>query len=352
VADDLRVAYEAERARLAGNGDDPATFDDPGYFAALDADPEAGGRRALLPQPIDWAELFARDRASEDWLIPDVWPKGRMISLTAPRKERKSLLMLYLAACLAVGRNPWTQRTVAPVPVAYLDFEMTEDDLLERVEDMGFTAADLGQLHYFLRPELPMLDQPEGGKMLVELIDAYAVKAIVIDTFSRVVSTRDYIGHEVREFYRWSAQHVKARGVSLARLDHTGHGNTDRAAGTASKGADVDVGWVIHPGERDSLSLKHHGLTRVRWVPDIVDLAMLEEPLRFARAHHTWAPGTAECAADLDALGLPLDVSANAAQKALRDAGKGRKRNVVLDAVGWRREPAQAQVQLRLEGRP
>jgi hypothetical protein len=292
--------------------------------AAYDDDPNAIARAvtelndfhaerpttSTLIEPVDWAELFARDRTSEDWLVPDLWPRGRQISLTAPRKERKSLLMLDLAACLARGVDPWTGRPATPMHVGYFDFEMTEDDLLERVEDMCLNTTDLARLHYFLHPNLPMLDQPDGGRMLLDLIEQYKLAAVVIDTFSRVVSTKDYTGHEVREFYRWSAQHVKARGVSLARLDHTGHEVRDRPAGTSAKGADVDVGWVIHPGEHETMTLRHHGLTRVRWVPSHLDLFLTEEPLRFTRAQRTW----------------------------VRKAGKGRKREVVLDAVAWRRE--------------
>ena len=63
-----------------------------------------------LPTAVDWAELFARDRTAGRLADRRPVARGRLISLTAPRKERKSLLMLYLAACLAAGRDPWTGR--------------------------------------------------------------------------------------------------------------------------------------------------------------------------------------------------------------------------------------------------
>ena len=132
---------------------------------------------------------------------------------------------------------------------------------------------------------------------------------------------------------------MKARGISVARLDHTGHTVNDRAKGTADKGADVDVGWVIHLGDGASMRLEHHGLARINWVPDHLDLTWTEDPLAFRRALRTWPAGTADAAKDLDDLGLPLDVSGNAAQKALTAAGKGRNRLVVLAAVAYRREP-------------
>ncbi len=291
-----------------------------------------------LPVPVDWHALFGRDRTGAEWLVEDFWPRGRMISLTAPRKARKSLLMLYLASCLAIGRCPWTARTTDPVVVAYLDLEMTEDDLLERVEDMGLAPDQLGNLRYFLRPDLHRLDTPEGGKALLALLDEHQPDALVIDTFTRVLGGEDYSGVDVRGFYRWSAVHVKARGISVARLDHTGHTVTDRAIGTSAKGADIDVGWVIHPGENSSLRLEHHGLTRINWVPDHLDLTINEDPLTFRRALRVWPAGTADAANVLDDLGLPNDVSGNAAFRALKAVGKGRNRAVVLAAVAFRKE--------------
>ena len=291
-----------------------------------------------LLQPVDWAVLFNRDRTGEDWLVDDLWPRGRMISITAPYKGRKSLLMLYLAACLAAGRCPWTNRPRPTVRVVYLDFEMTEDDLLERVEDMGFAPTQLVDLRYFLRPAMPLLDRPEGGKVLLGLLADHEARALIIDTFSRVVASADYTGHEVREFYRWSAQHVKAADVSVARLDHTGHQNRDRAIGPSAKGADVDVGWVIHPADDNGLTLRHHGLSRIRWVPDQLDLLVTDDPLAFRRAQRLWIAGTADTAQDMDELGLAVDVSAAEAQRLLRAAGKGSRRQVVQHAVAYRKE--------------
>lgn len=314
----------------------PEYAPDPDAMAALAE--RNGEGSAILPVPIEWHELFTKDRAPADWLIEGIWPRGRMISLTAPRKARKSLLMLYLAARLAIGRCPWTDRRMEPVRVAYLDYEMTEDDVLERLEDMRLGPDDLANLRYFLHPTLPMLDTPEGGRALLGVMAAHDPAAIVIDTYSRVVTTRDNTGHETREFYRWSAQHVKARGCSIARLDHTGHGDQTRAAGTAAKGTDVDVGWVIHPGDAHSMSLRHHGLTRMSWVPEKLDLTWTDEPLAFRRAARAYIEGTAECAADLDRLGISRNVSGNEAQRLLREAGRGRNRRVVLDAVSYRQE--------------
>jgi len=293
-----------------------------------------------LPVPIDWHDLFGRERSGREWLIEDLWPRGRLLSITAPYKAGKSLLALYLAAHLAAGSDPWTGEPTPPVRVVYLDYEMTEEDVLERVEDMAFGPADLAGLRYFLHPVLPRLDTHEGGRLLLDLAAEHGAEAVIIDTFSRVVESRDYTGHEVRAFFHWTARPLKQRGVALARLDHTSHGSGDRAGGSAAKGADVDVGWVIHPEGADwsSARIEHHGLTRVRWVPPRIDLVRSEEPLRYRRPERTWPDDTEEVAARLDLLGVPLDTTANAALARLREQGVGARRAVVLAAIRYRRE--------------
>ncbi len=62
-----------------------------------------------------------------------------------------------------------------------------------------------------------------------------------------------------------------------------------------------------------------------------------EDPLRYQQVVSSWPKGTAECAADLARLGLPLDVSSTAALAALKDAGLSRRKGVVLAAMRHRK---------------
>ena len=169
-------------------------------------------------------------------------------------------------ACLAIGRCPWTDRRVEPVVVAYLDFEMTEDDLQDRAEDMGFGPDDLANLRSSCTPASPCSTRPRAAGRCSACSTPLA-RALVIDTFGRVIVGEDFTGADVRAFHRWSAIHVKARGISVARLDHTGYLDQTRAKGSSAKGADVDVGWVIQQGDAGALRLAHHGLAGMPWVP-------------------------------------------------------------------------------------
>src|SRR5205823_2611131 len=60
----------------------------------------------------------------------------------------------------------------AGVVVLYFDYEMTEDDLYERLQDMGCgPEVDLSRLRYALLPTLPPLDTRDGGAALLAAVD-------------------------------------------------------------------------------------------------------------------------------------------------------------------------------------
>ena len=77
---------------------------------------------------VDWCAVPDQDRPSEEWLLDQILARGGH-SVYAAQKTGKSLLMLWAAAKLATGTDP--------VAVAYLDYEMTSDDLYERLADLG-----------------------------------------------------------------------------------------------------------------------------------------------------------------------------------------------------------------------
>jgi hypothetical protein len=286
-----------------------------------------------LPVPIDWHALFARQN-DIDWLVEDVWPAGRQLHIFAARKTGKSLLMLWIAANLAAGRDPFTGAARSPVGVAYLDYEMTEDDLLERLEEMGFTPDRLGELRYYLWPSLPPLDSNEGGTRLLRLVERDNAHAVVIDTVARVVNGGENDADTFRDFFIYTGMRLKRAGVSLARLDHEGH-EGGRARGSSAKADDVDVVWRLQSTD-DGLALTKKA-ARVAWIPERVGLHRTD-PLGFKRTDQTWPAGTAAKAADLDSIGAPIDVTKRKARELLTAAGIPPGRDLVLlKAIAWRK---------------
>ena len=294
---------------------------------------------ASLPTAIDWDELWA-DEVVNEWLVDGFWPLGRQLHLFAPRKAKKSLLTLWIAANLAAGRDPFTGRPQCAEHVIYLDFEMTEEDLLERAEDMGFTPDDLRtHLHYYLLPSMPKLDTDEGGQRLMRLVERDNATVVVIDTLSRVVEGEENSNDTFQNFYTFTGLRLKRDGVSMIRLDHEGH-TKGRSRGGSAKADDVDVVWRLSPTD-DGLSLERTA-SRISWVEERVDLTESADPLAFRTGLPSWPAGTAAKAKELDAIGAPLDVTKRGAIALLKAAGKEQGRGeVLMKAIKHRRYAAQ-----------
>lgn len=306
-----RDEYERELARLLAEAGDYAH----------------GGKFDYL----DYRALKAHEGMT-DWLVEDIWPVGRSIHLHAARKVGKSLVSLWIAGNLALGREPFTGDAIEPVRVGLFDFEMTEDDVLERLEDMGFNLAELqDNLHYYLNQPVPPLDTEKGGAMLLENTLANGEKVVLIDTLSRVVEGNENDAATYTDFYRFTGAPLKTAGISMARLDHEGH-ESGRSRGSSAKGDDVDIVWQLKPLDDGYQFVRK--ASRISWVPEQVTIHKSENPhLRFTRAAGGWPEGTKEKAADLDAVDCPVDAGRSVAVKMLREKGLVPGKTVILNAA-------------------
>lgn len=288
-------------------------------------------------QFVDWDELWDRVRTADDWLCPDVFARGRGHALYAKHKVGKSLFVLAVCAELIV--------TDPNVAVIYLDYEMTEDDLRDRLEDMGYGPdTDFTRFHYALLPTLPPLDTPHGGEALDQIIETVQTQHpdchifVVIDTTGRAIHGEENNADTYQDFYRFTGIRLKRRQVTWVRLDHAGKDAGQGQRGSSAKGDDVDLVWKIEAAD-NGVVLKRES-TRISWAKEKVTFAMTTEPLRYHRAI-VWAEGTKDVAEQLDRINFPVDGTGTAASTALRDAGTPRRREVVLDAVKYRRERRQ-----------
>jgi hypothetical protein len=293
---------------------------------------------------LDWTVFANRDTSTDRrWLVEGFWPWGRAMAVWAAAKAGKSELALYCAGCLALGRHPWTGDPVDPIDVAYFDYEMTEDDLDERLSLFGFDPLELGHLHYALLPTLYPLDGERGGKQLVELVESVGAQAVVIDTFSRAVSGEENVADTAQNFYRYTGIRLKALGVGYLRTDHSGKDKAKGQRGSSAKRDDVDVIWS-QTRSADRASLDCSGSSRLSWVGPTLALDRVvaggvvsyTTPMRWG-----WPAGTSMKAAELTKLGIPVSAGRPAVEKALRDAGLplGNK-NVLEHAIKYRRDPS------------
>lgn len=307
-------------------------------FRPPEIDPETGEEVESdpdddLPTPIDWGAFWAREAPEEDWLCEPLLARGRQTALFAAAKVGKSLLMLEVAAALATGKGALRQGAGEPVDVVYADYEMTEDDLYERLEALGYGADDdLSHLHYYLLPSLRPLNTDQGGWDFVRICERHGAQAAVIDTFGRSLDGEENANDTYNAFYRFCGLRLKQRGIALARLDHSGKDATKGQRGGSAKDGDVDIVWRLEPLESGVRMRRTHA--RMSWVPEEVTLIRVDD----GALRHTvtggggYPAGTAALAELLDDLGVPASVSARQAARALRDAGE-QSRDVLVRAA-------------------
>jgi hypothetical protein len=293
--------------------------------------------------PIDWRAFSKRDPGQHRWLVEQLWPEGRGVALWADAKEGKSELALWAAGCLAQGVHPWTGAPVEPVPIAYFDFEMTEDDLDERLSDFGFDTDLLDNLRYFLLPPLHAMDEEAGGREVATLAQHYGVAGVVIDTFGRAVLGEEDKADTVRAFYRHTGIRLKQLGIGYLRTDHAGKDRTRGQRGSSAKRDDVDIVWSLRRTQA-GVSLNCKNSSRLSWVPTDLKLDRLVDPngivsYRTPVVFASTPAGVTDKARELDRLGVPLDAGRPAAIAALKAAGLKPGRNEVISAaLTYRRE--------------
>ena len=235
---------------------------------------------------ITWPGFFDKERAGEDWLVEPIIPRNRQVVIYSKAKQGKSLLALEIAAAVATGRAVVGRPANEPERVLYFDMEMTEEDLWERLADLGYAAEDepllKENLAYYQLPTLPAMDTKLGGEVLMQLALDHQAVFVVIDTMSRVVQGEENQNDTWQDFYSHSGRLLKQHDITLARLDHSGKDSRKGQRGGSAKYDDPDVVFELtYTKPRVTLSTK--GVSRVPWVPSQVNLIRETRPLR-----HTW----------------------------------------------------------------
>lgn len=289
------------------------------------------------PSRIVWADLWAMDPDADDWLISPFVARGRGHALYAPAKAGKSLFVLNMVARAAAGWGILDHPADTPIRTLYLDLEMADFDVRERLADMGFGPdVNLEPLAYYSLPALPTLDTAEGGQRVLDLARAHGAQLVVIDTMSRVIGGEEDSADTLRAFFRHTGSLLKAARIATVRIDHAGKDLERGMRGTSAKADDVDVVWQLLPrdGGRFDLKATHR---RMGWVPESVHLDQRADPLTYTVADDSWPAGTKEAADLLDALGVPLAAGKGPAGKALREDGRKVQNTTLLAALRWRR---------------
>lgn len=283
---------------------------------------------------IDWDALWA-DQTEIEWLCEPVIPAGRLVSLYSPPGVGKSLLALDLAAAISRGA-PSLGADTTQAPVLYLDYENVELDVRDRLQSMALTPNDLQALHYWSFPDLPPLDTPEGGQALLKAARHVRAGLVVIDTLSRCVAGDENEAATILNLYRSTLMPLKAAGVAVLRLDHTGKDEAKGQRGTSAKSGDVDLVWryeQVIPDQQFALINEKH---RIRIDELTLNIQRQESPL--AHRVDTRTIGQAKRDAVLHALrDLPPDTGRDVARRTLNTAGIKIRDTTLADIIRERR---------------
>lgn len=341
--DALRRIHDAIRD-AGGDPDRWTEWDEPPSDDAVDDD-----YHPLQPYLIDWSEFWDADLDEQEWLLEPLFAQRRSHALYAGAKTGKSYLVLAACAALATGRAFLGKPAGEPIDVLYVDYEMTLEDLRDRLAEFGYGPDDdLSRLHYALLPSLPPLDTEAGGLALRDAAVAVGAKFVVIDTTSRAIAGDENDADTLRAFYRHTGLLLKQALIGWMRLDHSGKDAAKGQRGTSAKNDDVDI--VVRLERTDTgqkLTATHR---RMSWYPEetVIKVADVEGVMTFtlpvSMTGGGWPAGTKDIAEELNQLGVPLDVSARRAQQTLKEAKLGHGYKKVQAAVKYRRQAADAAV--------
>lgn len=250
---------------------------DPAEWAAYQADM---ADQAPKPYPlVDWATHWDLE-TTQDWLLEPLIPAGGQVALYSDPKVGKSLLMLELAAGLACGKGLFGHPGADPIHVLYVDHEnRLEQDIIARLKAMGYHHRDLPYLHLTSMPVAQALDTTGGGLALVDAAQACGASLVVLDTVSRTIQGEENSNDTWLQFYRATGKGLKAAGIGLVRLDHTGKDQDKGQRGGSAKSGDVDMVWRLKRVTDDVFELicEAH---RMQILEDRLALKRCDGPLR------------------------------------------------------------------------
>jgi hypothetical protein len=231
--------------------------------------------------------------------------------------------------------------------VLYIDQEMTDGLLLDRLEDAGYhvryddperdqTLAK--HFHYANMPPLPMLNTPDGGEYMRRLAEHFEAQVVVIDTTTDSVEGDENDNTPFKLLWRYCVRPLKERGCTVILLSHAGKDSEAGIRGASAQQGNPETIWRL-TGNRGSARRKLlNQKRRVKWVPLAVEIELVSDPHDFYVWKDQPDPKAAEVAEWLDDVSAPLIIGRDEAGKLLRDCGYSVKTEHVAPAVRLRQQ--------------
>jgi hypothetical protein len=196
---------------------------------------------------------LAKERKEPDWLITDIAECGTHAMLFGDPEAGKSLVLFDLLCSVATGRK-WRGREVKQGPVFYLCGEGAAGLGRRTAAWMKLNNIEPDMSAPFYTSDVPAaLSDEDNAKMIAEVIAEMCVKyqcspaAIGIDTLARNFGPgNENSAEDVGRFVANIDHHlIGDLGATVFTCHHTGHADKERARGSMSLPAAVDVSYRI-----------------------------------------------------------------------------------------------------------
>jgi len=300
-----------------------------------DGTPVGNGEGPLPLTLIDWTTAF--HRPTVDALVEGLVFPGRWTAKVAPAKLGKSTLELHIAHSLARGLSPFLGTRQPPIDVLYLDGEMGELDVLERLEALDLAPSDLPHLHY--TDLFPKGDTVQGGAAIVSTALALKVAVVILDGINAFITGAEKDDSPWRALFEHTVAPLKRAGIAVLSTDNTGKDITLSARGSSAKLDKADAIIMLKRTD-DGLNLRttHQ---RTSGYLRTLDLAMTglsgDEPINYRQTSSAWPAGTHDAVALLDSLGIPIDNGRERTRAVLKAAGHKLRNDVLSAAIRYRK---------------
>lgn len=248
--------------------------------------------------PVPLSELFNEPEEEHDWVVDGLLVKSGISICAGKPKAGKTTLARQLAFCVSRG-NPFLGMNSTMGLVLYLALEEKRSEVMKHFRAMGALGDEQIFIHAAAAPK-NAVDQ------LAKLIEVFQPILVIIDPlfrFTRVTNSNDY--SEVTNALEDLVTLSRSSEAHILLVHHMGKGGREGADGilgsTAIFGA-VDAAILLnrsndkrtfrtqqrYGSDINECDLHFDPLTRTMSIgsecPDVPDLAMSEEILRFLQS--------------------------------------------------------------------
>lgn len=202
---------------------------------------EAAARRDRLGL-VDLGEVMVDGVTEPEMLIPNLIIKSDHHLVFGTKESAKTWLILNAAVRL-IGEGK---------TVIWVDKEMGRRNIGNRLITLGATPEEVSERFVYL--EFPSMDASKESRLLwTTLLRLREPVMVVVDAQTEVLADAGLNENSGTDIERWSQAYLtpaRRQGAATLMIDHTGHGDGDRAVSSRQKGAAAKVELLVTKDEK------------------------------------------------------------------------------------------------------